>query len=322
MNSTTSLHRLALILGLRFGAKGVGDASVRALLPAINEHGDGAHLLDMLPAHTGIKSAPRAALLAALGGAALEQTMSVGAQLVADAERHDVGVVVYDDPRYPALLKHTHDAPAVLFVRGTLPHLIRTVACVGTRNPSKFGIAATQGTTTALAEAGWTIVSGLAVGIDTVAHRAALQAGAPTVAIVGNGLDTVYPSTNKALAAEIVDHGGALISEQPFGEKATASNLVRRDRLQSGMSVATCVFESAADGGAMHAARAAHKYGRLVVCPVPTGPYQALASCSGIQQLLRNGAYPIVSRDSYGPVLQTLEQRLHQASMQRSLIDT
>ena len=171
---------------------------------------------------------------------------------------------------------------------------------------------------TLLAGRGWTIVSGLAKGIDTIAHRAALTAGARTVAILGNGLDTIYPTVNRHLAEEIIAAGGLLLSEQPPGTEAIPRNLVQRDRLQSGMSVATIVFETSATGGAMHTARFAREQQRLLVCPVPPGKYADVPSTTGNRVLLEDeGTLALSDRSAYPSLLDRLDtelRRLHAAA--------
>ncbi|HET7177326.1 MAG TPA: DNA-processing protein DprA, partial [Solirubrobacterales bacterium] len=120
-----------------------------------------------------------------------------------------------------------------------------------------------------LAAAGWGILSGLAKGIDTVAHRAALQAGAPTLAVLGCGLDRVYPAGNEALAAEIVAAGGALLSEHPFGTELNPGYLIARDRLQSALAAAVVVAQSPIASGTMHTVRFAASQGTPVFCLEP-----------------------------------------------------
>ncbi len=115
------------------------------------------------------------------------------------------------------------------------------MACIGTREPTSFGIQETQSLVKILVEDDWSIVSGLALGIDTAAHRQALESNGHTVAVLGIGLDTISPRENDALARQILDKGGALISEQQFGISAIGGNLINRNRLQCGMSAGTFV---------------------------------------------------------------------------------
>ncbi|MDP9316840.1 MAG: DNA-protecting protein DprA [Chloroflexota bacterium] len=298
--------RLQIILALR-AIPGVGNATLKPLLSYVQAEFDPdefSSIVSQLP----IKPQYRRLIQDGVTSSAWQQYLDVAQRLLDQAEKHDVTLVAWDSPTYPVHLKLVSDAPALLFMKGQLPDSKRTVACVGTRGLSAFGRSAAERITTFLGEQGWTIVSGLAKGIDTVSHRAALDAGAPTVAILGNGLDFIYPAENKVLAHEIIARGGALLSEQPFGAEPTPGNLVQRDRLQSGMSVATIIFETAVNGGAMRTARFAQKQGRLLVCPVPTEKYAALPSCSGVLELLANAAtFRVPRRDAYPALAQVLE---------------
>ena len=125
-------------------------------------------------------------------------------------------------------------------------------------------------------------VSGLALGVDTLCHEAALEAGGHTVAILANGLDSVYPGQNRELAARILAAGGALLSEQPLGAPALPRNLVARDRLQSGMSAATIVMQTDLIGGTMHTVRYAVLQGRPLIAPVPQGTHADAPKSRGI----------------------------------------
>jgi len=201
----------------------------------------------------------------------------------------DVHELTLSDERYPDRLRELSDPPKSLYVLGDVELLARErlVAVVGTREPTVFGTSAAEELTGALADGGWGIVSGLARGIDTIAHRTALEHGAPTIAVMGGGLDRIYPAENKGLAAQIVEEGGALISEQPFGEQARPQHLIARDRLQSGLSVAVVVAQSGLRGGTMHTVRFAAAQGRPVFCPVPHGENSA---SEGLRVLLERPA--------------------------------
>ncbi len=166
------------------------------------------------------------------------------------------------------------------------------MAVVGTREPTVFGVSAAESLTGVLADSGWGIVSGLAKGIDTIAHRTAIERGAPTIAVMGGGLDRVYPAENKDLAARIIDSGGALISEQPFGEQPRPHHLIARDRLQSGLSVAVVVAQSGLKSGTMHTARFAATQGRPLFCPIP---HSENGANEGLRVLLERPARELCS---------------------------
>lgn len=232
--------------------------------------------LQRLP-RVGPTTALRAALRAQAPTVALKQGDLLGSafewaeQVVRQHQAAGVHVITFFDKSYPPRLTQLADPPPILYVHGNvdLIHRERLVAVVGTREPSRFGVTAATEIVECVGRAGWGIVSGLARGIDTIAHRAALETGAPTIAILGNGLDRTYPKANTELAEAIVASGGAIASELPFGAPPSPRNLIARDRLQSGMSVALVVAQSGIRGGAMHTARFAVEQGRPLFCPLP-----------------------------------------------------
>ena len=215
-----------------------------------------------------------------------------------DLERYaaaGVHVIGFFDERYPARLRTIHQPPPLLFVQGSLEALDepRSVAVIGTREPTSFGVTAVEEITRALAAASWLVVSGLAKGIDTLAHGAALKHHTPTVAVMGGGLDRIYPAENRELAVAIVDRGGALVSEQPFGARPHAGNLVARNRLQSGLSAALVVAQTGVRGGSMHTVRHAAAQGRPIFAPVPHSPHE---KSQGLRLLLSLPASDLCAR--------------------------
>jgi DNA processing protein len=227
-------------------------------------------------------------------GSEVDVAFELAQRRVTDYADADVQLVSFFDEGYPDRLRGLSDPPPLLYVRGDAELLARErlVAVVGTREPTVFGTSAAENLTGALADGGWGIVSGLAKGIDTIAHRTALEHGAPTIAVMGGGLDGIYPAENKDLAARIVDQGGALISEQPFGEQPRPQHLIARDRLQSGLSVAVVVAQSGVKSGTMHTARFAAAQGRPLFCPVPRSENGA---SEGLRVLLERPARELCS---------------------------
>ena len=176
-------------------------------------------------------------------------------------------------------------------VLGTLPKGTY-VAIVGSRRPTAYGEQVTYSITSELARAGAIIVSGLAIGVDGIAHRAALDVGGKTVAVLAHGLDQIYPQSHRGLAKEILASGGALVSEYDVGTVPFPSNFVERNRIIAGLSQATIVTEAAEKSGSLITAHRALKFGRTVMA-VPgniTSVYSA-----GPNNLIRNGATPITS---------------------------
>ena len=232
------------------------------------------------------------------------------AQRVLDsAIEHRAQVVCLFDPDYPQLLKEIPDAPPILYIKGVLRQSVRNVACVGTRHPSWFGTEVARRIVKVLASNGYGIVSGLATGIDSEAHQAAVETNSYTVAILANGLDSVYPSENRGLAHIIIEKGGALISEQPFGARAFAQNLIERDRLQSGMSLGTFVFQTDVVGGTMHTIRYTLMQERMLFAPVPPPPYADEDKSRGIRAII----------EQHGP---ELADRLKATGSYRDLLTT
>jgi DNA processing protein len=193
----------------------------------------------------------------------------------------------WDDPDYPSLLREIGGAPAALFVAGD-PSLLwmPQVAIVGSRSASTNGLAITRRFARALGEAGFTITSGMADGIDGAAHEAALDAGCRTVAVLGTGPDLVYPRKHIALAARIAA-GGALVSEFAPGATARPEHFPRRNRILAGLSLGTLVVEAALGSGSLITARCATEQGREVFA-IPGSINNPLAR--GCHQLIRDGA--------------------------------
>lgn len=214
------------------------------------------------------------------------------------AEELGISIIPYSDQRFPHLLRLIPNPPAVLYVKGNFPSFEPAIAIVGTREPTDFGVKVARLVSEEVARRGWWVVSGLANGIDSEAHRRTLSVGGKTVAVLANGLDSVYPKNNEPLAEEIVAAGGALLSENPLGTRASARNLVDRDRLQSGLSVGTVVCETDIRGGSMHTARFTLDQKRLLFCPVPKGSYREQPKSQGLLYWLeeRRTARPIDGR--------------------------
>ncbi|MFH1723532.1 MAG: DNA-processing protein DprA [Elusimicrobiota bacterium] len=198
-----------------------------------------------------------------------------------------VRMVGRDSGLYPELLQTIPDAPRVLYVRGRLPLMAPALALVGSRRPSLYGRRMARRFAGDCAAAGIVVVSGLARGIDAEAHQAALGAGGVTWAVLGSGLDRVYPPENASLAERIVEAGGALVSEVPLGGPPVARNFPLRNRILSGLAWGTVVIEGDGRSGSLITARAAAEQGREVFA-VP-GPADAALS-EAPHSLLRKGA--------------------------------
>lgn len=197
------------------------------------------------------------------------------------------------DADYPALLKEIADPPSVLYIRGNLTDIPPAVAIVGTRAPSHYGREVAFTLARDLSLRGVSIVSGLARGIDTQAHLGALQGLAKTVAVLGSGVDIIYPQENQGLAGEIIKKG-ALVSEFPPGVNPHAENFPRRNRIIAGLASGAIIVEATAQSGAMITARHALEQGRL--CMAVPGPITNIRS-RGPHSLLRQGALLVEQAD-------------------------
>jgi DNA processing protein len=221
-----------------------------------------------------------------------ERAARVGAELVS----------LWDE-RYPRLLRQIYDPPAVLWLRGDLrPEDERAVAIVGTRRATDYGKRAAHHFAYELAQRGFTIVSGLAYGGDAAAHRGALEAGGRTLAVLGSGVDRIYPSRNKPLAEQIAAGQGGVLSEFALGTKPDAPNFPRRNRIIAGSAFGTLVAEARETGGALITAWMATEQNRAVWA-VPTALFTPAGA--GTNQLIRKGYASLVT--TVGELLEEIE---------------
>ena len=202
-------------------------------------------------------------------------------------DREQVQLLTWDDPHYPDLLRHIFDPPPLLYVKGRLPHAYEImIAVVGSRKSSTYGRNVAESLSRELSLKGVTIVSGMARGIDSAAHRGALKAGGQTIAVLGCGINVVYPPENIRLYHEILECG-AIISELPISAKPDRGNFPARNRIISGMSLGTVVVEAGLRSGALITADMALEQGREVFAV----PGNINSACSqGTNRLLKQGA--------------------------------
>ena len=213
---------------------------------------------------------------------------------LAKYEADGVAIITDADPRYPRALKEIHDPPGLFYMRGDLlPTDDLSIAIVGTRHATPYGKAQAERLAGSLSRAGLTIVSGLARGIDAVAHRGAMDAGGRTLAILGGGVLNIYPPEHVELADEVA-RAGAVISETPPHFQPMAGSFPQRNRLISGLSLGVIVIEAAERSGALITARHAMEQGREVFA-VP-GRVDSRVS-RGCHQLIRDGAKLVESAD-------------------------
>jgi len=260
--------------------RGVGPTRLRALLDYFGDVERAWHAPGEELRRAGLDRRSLENLLATRAARDLDQELekiaAVGAHLL-----------TWESPGYPRLLREISDPPPVLYVKGTMTEEDAwAVAVVGTRRASPYGREVTRRLTTALARSGITIVSGLARGIDAEAHRAALRAGGRTIAVLGCGIDQVYPPEHRKLAEEVIAHG-ALVSDYPLGTRPEGSNFPPRNRIISGLSLGVLVTDAGVRSGALITADFAAEQGRDVFAV----PGSILArGCAGTNALIRDGA--------------------------------
>ena len=213
-------------------------------------------------------------------------------QILDKTQKIDAGIITIYDDRYPERLRQLYDAPVLLWYKGD-PQLLDSngIAVVGTRRPTAYGKRITEKFTNDLVQHGLTIISGLAYGVDTVAHSSCLKAGGKTIAVLGSGIDWIYPASNKALVRNIINNNGLIITEFPPGTKPDAPNFPERNRIVSGLSLGVLVIETNRKGGSMITARFALDQNREVFV-VP----HALdnVSGSGCNALIKKGTGKLV----------------------------
>lgn len=264
---------------------GIGPTRLRALL---GHFGDAA---------AAWKASPEALQESGLDRRSLNNLLMARERFDLDAELArlvSLGIqcLIWEDEAYPERLRQLDNAPPLLYVKGTLtPADDRSLAIVGTRRITPYGREVTGRITADLAQQGITIVSGLARGIDGIAHRAALDAGGRTIAVLGSGLDVIYPSEHRQLAERIAA-SGALISEYPLGTQPEASNFPPRNRIISGLSRGVLITEAGEVSGALITADYALEQGRYLFA-VPGSIFQH--GCRGTNRLIQQGAKAVTS---------------------------
>lgn len=278
------------------------DAWVRLLLSPGLGRGAARRVLSAFGSPEVAVSAPRSALAAVVGPAAANALATPAPEIdrhceslaawVAGGPRREV--VALGDPRYPPRLLQTPDPPLVLFVLGDATLLAEpSIAIVGSRHPSAQGSDNARRFARELSQRGLLVVSGLALGIDGAAHEGALSLPAPTLAVVGTGLDRVYPARHHDLAHRIAEHG-ALVSEFLPGTPPLRENFPQRNRVIAGLTLGTLVVEAAPRSGSLITARLAGEYGREVFA-VPGSIHAVQAR--GCHALIREGAKLVESAD-------------------------
>lgn len=272
---------------------GLGPSAVRALLKAF---GSPEAVLGASAAALGhvVAGADVAALLEGAAEEAAELAAACDRWLQGGSAADRRGWIALGDGRYPAALLQTADPPLLLFTQGRVELLGRpALAIVGSRNATPSGIGIATAFARHLSGKGWTIVSGLALGIDAAAHQGALDADGSSIAVVGTGLDRVYPARNRALAHRLAAEG-LILSEFPIGTPPLPPNFPRRNRIIAGLARGTLVVEAATQSGSLITARLAAEAGREVFA-VPGSIHSPQSH--GCHRLIREGAKLVETAD-------------------------
>ena len=231
-------------------------------------------------------------------------------------EKENITTVSLPDADYPKILKEIADPPHTLFVRGCLPNQsLPALAVVGTRKSTSYGRQICEDIVEPLARQGMVIVSGMALGIDGIAHQTALRAGGLTVAVLGSGVDrqSIYPAAHRQLSEKIISSGGAVISEYPPGFMPTQYSFPERNRIIAGLASGTLVVEAPVESGALITAKCALDYNRDVLAI----PHQATSAYgAGANNLLKMGARPVTCAEDILDAfnLKNLPETIHNRS--------
>ena len=267
--------------------KGIGAVRMQGLV---------AYFGDM---ETAWNSSPADLAEAGLGAKVIERVLLARQTVSLDKvwekiESQGIKILTWGDEAYPARLKEIDQPPPVMYIRGEyLPDDLFAVAIVGTRKVTPYGRQVTEEIASFLAANGMTVISGLARGVDAIAHRTALKAGGRTIGILGSGVDKIYPPEHRGLAEQMIARG-AIISDYAIGTPPDASNFPPRNRIISGLSLAVVVIEAAETSGALITAEFAAEQGREIFAV----PGSILAPQSkGTNRLIQKGAQPLLTPD-------------------------
>ena len=282
-NKKTSTVRNVLALSL---ISGLGTKRIKSLIQAFP---DADRIFDLskteLRSVEGIGEASALNILSFKNWEKVDEILSITKSIKAE-------ILTIADPAYPSLLKQIYDPPAVIWYKGNVGALSKKgVAVIGTRNTTAYGRKMGKKLATELAENGWCINSGLAYGIDAIAHQAAVDSKSETVAVLGSGIDNLYPAAHADLANQIIKTGGVVITEFPPGTKPDAGNFPVRNRIVSGLSYGVLVVESGVQGGSIITADLALDQNREVFA-VPHSLENV--SGSGCNYLIKTGVAKLV----------------------------
>lgn len=298
------------------GVKGVGTQKVFAIANAISKRGI---LVNSYEALSEVMSSMKEKAIQKVTLYDLQNAYQCAERIIEESEADHIGLVGYFDDDFPDTLRNTINEegkaapPLLLWYRGDLSIAqMPGLAVIGTREPTPEGVSAGEFLSGAFAKLGFNIVSGLAVGCDSSGHRGALKVGGKTTVFLANGLDydSIYPPENRELAEEIVEKGGLLLSEYRIGSNVNRYNLVARDRLQAGLSLATLVIQTGEKGGTLHAAMTTLKANKpLYVVKFKDDDTNNQEKCLGNAYLVKHGATYINGSDKLDLISEYIKNR-------------
>jgi len=211
-------------------------------------------------------------------------------QLLVDSLKNGIRVVCYSDDEYPDSLRDIHNPPCVLFYRGNLNLLKydKLLTVVGTRNPSDYTVRVTKALCNDLLKNGFLLISGLALGVDSISHRCSVELGLPTISVVACGIDHEYPKENVLLKKDILKFGGLILTEQLPDDKPYRGNFPKRNRILAGLGNGTLITEASLGSGALITANYSYKMGKTIFCVPPTDIFND--RYLGMAKYIRDGA--------------------------------
>lgn len=252
----------------------------------------------------------------------LNETLEKSKEIIKLSKKNKIKIALINSKKYPSILKSIKNPPAIIYYKGRGFYKVhnKSVGCVGTRSMTDFGKAAVEAIVPKLVDEGFTIVSGLAEGVDTLSHKKCLENNGRTIAVLAHGLDMIYPKTNTELANEIIKNKGLLVSEYPIGTKPDKFRFVERNRLISALSKGVVVFETKEKSGTMHTVNYAIEQNKPIFCPFPS---YASETTSALIKLINNKtATPIPYRNSFETVVLGLGYKLKDKEKARKIKNT
>lgn len=233
----------------------------------------------------------------------LDECIKKADTIIRNNKLHKIKTILINDKHYPDNLKYINNPPVILYYkgRGFFKKYKKSIACVGTREPSNFSYTAIDSLIPRLVEEGFSIISGLANGVDSYSHKSCLNCDGNTIAVLAHGLDMIYPKENKELAKQILDNNGLLVSEYPVGTKPDKFRFVGRNRIVSGLAKSLIVFETKEKSGTMRTVEFAIQQNKNIFCPLPTSLNVLTRQ---LNTLIESGiAKPLTTRSAYDVVV-------------------